>query len=41
MQRGEFHLLLTTEGQTEISKVTGACTLNNTLEESKEEKLYP
>lgn len=40
MQRGE-HLLLSAEGQTEISKVTGALTLNNTLEESKEGKLYP
>lgn len=33
---GERHLLLT-----EISKVTCTCSLNNTLEESKEGKLYP
>lgn len=41
MQRGELHHLLSAEGQIEISKVTGVCTLNNTLEESKEGKLYP
>lgn len=40
MQTGE-DLLLSAEAQSRISKVTGACTLNNTLEESKEGKLYP
>ena len=34
MQMGELHLLLSAEAQTEISKVTGAYTLDNILEES-------
>lgn len=41
MQMEEINFLLSAEGQTEISKVTGACTLNNTLEETKEGKFYP
>lgn len=41
MQMGELHFPLSGEAQTDTSKVTGACTLKNTLEESKEGKLYP
>lgn len=39
MQMGELHLR-SAEAQTEISKVTGTCTLNNSLEEAKLGKFY-